>query len=136
MDIGCMMLVKGRSRGRIREPLPLQSQTSWYDLKTRESWTDRIRDLLCESRPFGEESIETRSEQKDVQTLENSISMTTVEESETIPPIISLEGPDVDPETGSFAVLSQYLINKTDTLERQFQKWYTSLMLGLGKTPG
>ena len=48
------------------------------------------------------------------------------------PPIISLEGPDVEPETGSFAVLSQYLINKMDKLERQFQKWYASLILGLG----
>ena len=56
-----------------------------------------------------------------------------VEESTSVPPIIALEGPDVDPETGSFAVLSQYLINKMDTLERQFQKWYASLMLGLGK---
>ena len=50
-----------------------------------------------------------------------------------VPSIISLEGPEVEPSTGSFAVLSQYLINKMDTLERQFQKWYTSLILGLGR---
>ena len=56
----------------------------------------------------------------------------TVRDTTTAPPIISLEGPDVEPETGSFAVLSQYLINKMDKLERQFQKWYASLMLGLG----
>ena len=50
-----------------------------------------------------------------------------------MPPIISLEGPDVEPETGSFAVLSQYLTTKMDILERQFQKWYTTLILGLGR---
>ena len=55
---------------------------------------------------------------------------------ETKPPIISLEGPNVEPETGSFAVLSQYLIDKMDKLERQFQRWYASLMLGLGYTLG
>ena len=57
----------------------------------------------------------------------------TIQEDIAVPPIISLEGPDVEPETGSFAVLSQYLITKMDNLERQFQKWYTTLILGLGK---
>ena len=52
-----------------------------------------------------------------------------VQETATAPP---MEGPDVEPQQGSFAVLSQYLINKMDKLERQFQKWYASLMLGLG----
>ena len=56
----------------------------------------------------------------------------TIQETPNTPPIISLEGPHVEPETGPFAVLSQYLINKMDKLERQFQKWYASLMLGLG----
>ena len=71
--------------------------------------------------------------EKDSQVLEKSISTTTIEETTNVPPIISLEGPDVDPKSGPFAVLSQYLITKMDTLERQFQKWYASLMLGLGK---
>ena len=81
-----------------------------------------------------EEPTEPAATEGDATTLENSLAMSMVEESTSVPPIIALEGPDVDPEPGSFAVLSQYLINKMDTLERQFQKWYTSLMLGLGKT--
>ena len=56
-----------------------------------------------------------------------------IQQDTMVPSIISLEGPDVEPCAGSFAVLSQYLINKMDTLERQFQKWYTSLILGLGR---
>ena len=61
------------------------------------------------------------------------VATTTAHEDMKVPAIISLEGPDVEPQSGSFAVLSQYLIDKMDTLERQFQKWYTSLILGLGR---
>ena len=64
---------------------------------------------------------------------QDPIVMEAEQEIPLVPPIISLEGPEVEPETGSFAVLSQYLINKMDQLERQFQRWYASLMLGLGK---
>ena len=99
----------------------------------KENWTDYTRNLLCDPRPVDEDSIEPGSKGGDVTTLENRIATSTVEESTSVPPIIALEGPDVDPETGSFAVQSQFLINKMDTLERQFQKWYASLMLGLGK---
>ena len=96
-------------------------------------WTDHARNLLYDPRPVGEESIEPRSTGGDAVIPENVIATSTIEESTKVPPIIALEGPDVDPGTGSLAVLSQYLINKMDTLERQFQKLYASLMLGLGK---
>ena len=124
---------EGNVQEEIRKPLPTEPQASWYGLESRRKWTDHTRDLLYDSKPVGEESIETKSEEKDAQVSGRTISATTVEESITVPPIIALEGPDVDPGTGSFAVLSQYLINKMDALERQFQKWYASLMLGLGK---
>ena len=35
-----------------------------------------------------------------------------IQQDTMVPSIISLEGPDVEPSAGSFAVLSQYLINQ------------------------
>ena len=54
----------------------------------------------------------------------------TIQQDTMVPSVISLEGPDVEPSTGSFAVLSQYLINKMDTLERQFQNGIPLCFLG------
>ena len=107
----------------IQELLPNKPQVSWYGQNTR--W-DQVRHLLYDPRPSIEEMTDVLPVVETVQEVSD--------EPETVgaPPIISLEGPDVEPQKGSFAVLSQYLINSMDKLERQFQKWYASLMLGLG----
>ena len=128
---------EGTLLGEIQESLPTESQGSWYGLDAKRRWTDQVRHLLYDPKPIVDEAIDMRIGQEQNPLLEtplsgNSVVTGTTQETMTAPPIISLEGPDVEPETGSFAVLSQYLINKMDRLERQFQKWYTSLMLGLG----
>ena len=119
---------EGIVQEEIQEPLPTKPQISWYGWEAKKKWTDHTRNLLHDPRLVGEESIESRSTGRGA-----VIATSTVEEFTGVPPINTLEGPDVDPGTGSFAVLSQYLITKMDTLERQFQKWHASLMLGLGK---
>ena len=59
----------------VLEQLPEESQNSWYGVDARKRWTDHIRKLLHDPKPFEE------------------------------PPMISLEGTEVDPGSGSFAVL-------------------------------
>ena len=122
---------EGILSGEFQELLPTESQGSWYGMATKERWTDQVRQLLYDPKPSPEETTDMRVGQE-IPLTENLVVTGTVQDTTTAPPIISLEGPDVEPETGSFAVLSQYLINKMDRLERQFQKWYASLMLGLG----
>ena len=106
-----------------RKLLPNKTQGSWYGPDTERD--DKLRHLLYDPKPSPEELT-------DMPVVETVQEISDVQETEIAPQIISLEGPDVEPEKGSFAVLSQYLINKMDRLERQFQKWYASLMLGLG----
>ena len=122
---------EGTLQEEIREVLPTESQNSWYGLEAKKRWSDDIRHLLHDPRPVEFEMTDMRVEDN-LLPSETPVVAGTVQETPTAPPIISLEGPHVEPETGSFAVLSQYLINKMDKLERQFQKWYASLMLGLG----
>ena len=102
-------------------------------MKARERCSDHLRTLLHDPRPIGEEGIDVVMEDELILPSETLIVTGTIQEDIAVPPIISLEGPDVEPETGSFAVLSQYLITKMDNLERQFQRWYTTLILGLGR---
>ena len=123
----------GALQDEIREPILDETQKSWYGRKTRGRYSDHLRSLLRDPRPPGSEEIDLEMEDEIIVPSEVLVATTAVQEDAKVPPIISLEGPDVEPETGSFAVLSQYLIDKMDTLERQFQKWYTSLILGLGR---
>ena len=122
---------EGTLQEEIQESLPTESQSSWYGLEERKRWSDHVRHLLHDPRPIETEMMDMRKEDVPLPS-EDPVVTETIQDIPTAPPIISLEGPDVEPETGSFAVLSQYLINKMDKLERQFQKWYASLMLGLG----
>ena len=123
----------GVLQDEIQKPILGENQRSWYGTKVRERCSDHLRILLRDPRPPGDEEIDLEMEDELIVPSEVLVATTTAQEDTTVPPIISLEGPDVEPETGSFAVLSQYLIDKMDTLERQFQKWYTSLILGLGR---
>ena len=123
----------GILQDEIQEPTLGKGQWSWYGRKARERCSDHLRALLHDPRPIGEEAIGFEMEDELILPSETLVVTGTIQEDITVPPIISLEGPDVEPETGSFAVLSQYLITKMDNLERQFQKWYTTLILGLGK---
>ena len=116
-----------------QEPIVGETQRSWYESKVRERCSDYVRVLLQDPRPPGDEGADLKMEDEEIVPSEILTVTRTAQEDTTVPPIISLEGPDVEPKTGSFAVLSQYLITKMDTLERQFQKWYTSLILGLGR---
>ena len=116
-----------------QEPILGEDQRSWYGTKVIERCSDHLRVLLQDPRPPGDEGRELEMEDELIVPSEILAVTTTAREDTTVPPVISLEGPDVDPKTGSFAVLSQYLITKMDILERQFQKWYTSLILGLGR---
>ena len=93
-----------------RELLPNKPQGSWYGSNTR--W-DEVRHLLYDPRPSPENPTAVHV----METVQEALD---VPETEIAPQIISLEGQDVEPEKGSFAVLSQYLINKMDKLERQF----------------
>ena len=123
----------GILQDEIQEPILGENQRSWYGTKVRERCSDHLRILLQDPRPPGEEGIDLEMEDELIVPSETLVVTGTIQEDTTVPPIISLEGPDVEPETGSFAVLSQYLITKMDILERQFQKWYTTLILGLGR---
>ena len=123
----------GTLQDEIKEPILGENQRSWYGMKARERYSDHLRSLLRDPRPPGDGGIDLEMEDELIVPSEVLVATTTAQEDTTVPPIISLEGPDVEPETGSFAVLSQYLIDKMDTLERQFQKLYTSLILGLGR---
>ena len=116
-----------------REPVLEEGQESWYRSKVKRRYSDHIRSLLQDPRPHGNEEISFNMEDELILPSETLMVTGAIQQDTMVPPIISLEGPDVEPSTGSFAVLSQYLINKMDTLERQFQKWYTSLILGLGR---
>ena len=124
-----------------REPILEEDQRSWYKSKLKRRYSDHIRSLLQDPRPYGDEEIQLNMEEELIppsETLtvtgtETLMVTGTIQQDTMVPSVISLEGPDVEPSTGSFAVLSQYLINKMDALERQFQKWYTSLFLGLGR---
>ena len=123
----------GILQDELQEPILGENQRSWYGTKVGERCSDHLRILLQDPRPPGEEGIDLEMEDELILPSETLVVTGTIQEDTTVPPIISLEGPDVEPETGSFAVLSQYLITKMDILERQFQKWYTSLILGLGR---
>ena len=116
-----------------KEPILGETQRSWYGTKVRERCPDYLRILLQDPRPPGEEGVDLDMEDELIVPSETLVVTGTIQEDIVTPPIISLEGPDVEPETGTFAVLSQYLMTKMDILERQFQKWYTTLILGLGR---
>ena len=64
------------------------------------------------------------------------VATTTTQEDMKMPPIISLEGPDVEPQSGSFAVLSQYLIDRMDTLEKAVPEVVHLSNFRPRKTPG
>ena len=115
------------------EPILDENKESWYGLKVRERCTDHIRALLQDPKPLGNEGTDLHMEDELIVPSETLAVTRPIQADTMVPPVVSLEGPDVEPSTGSFAVLSQYLTTKMDTLERQFQKWYTSLMLGLGR---
>ena len=123
----------GAIQDETREPILEEGQRSWYGSKVKRRCSDHIRSLLQDPRPPENEEIHFSMEDELILPSETLMVTGTIQQDTTVPPIISLEGPDVEPSTGSFAVLSQCLINKMDTLERQFQKWYTSLILGLGR---
>ena len=123
----------GLLQDETQEPIGRETQASWYGSKVKEQHSEHIWLLLQDPRPLGDEEADLKMEDELIIPSETLTVVTTIQEDTMVPPIISLEGPDVEPETGSFAVLSQYLITKMDILERQFQKWYTSLILGLGK---
>ena len=131
----------GAIQDETREPTLEEDQRSWYKSKLKRRYSDHIRSLLQDPRPHGDEEIQFNMEEElilpsETLTVTGTETLTvtgTIQQDTMVPSVISLEGPDVEPSTGSFAVLSQYLINKMDTLERQFQKWYTSLILGLGR---
>ena len=123
----------GTLQDEVREEILGEHQKSWYGTKAREQYSDHQQILLRDPRPPGEGEIDLEMEDELIVPSEVLVATTNAQEDTTVPPIISLEGPDVEPGTGSFAVLSQYLKDKMDTLERQFQKWYTSLILGLGR---
>ena len=123
----------GAIQDETREPVLEEGQESWYRSKVKRRYSDHIRSLLQDPRPHGNEEISFNMEDELILPSETLMVTGAIQQDTMVPPIISLEGPDVEPSTGSFAVLSQYLINKMDTLERQFQKWYTSLILGLGR---
>ena len=123
----------GILQDEIQEPILGENLRSWYSTKIRERCSDHLWILLQDPRPPGDEGTDLEMEDELIVPSEVLAVTGTIQEDIAVPPIISLEGPDVEPKTGSFAVLSQYLIDKMDTLERQFQKWYTSLILGLGR---
>ena len=132
-EVGCRTydVEEGILQEEIQQSLSGESLNSWYGPEERKGWSDHVRHLLYDPRPIGEETgyLDTKGE---FFSSEDLVIAGNIQETETVPPIISLEGPSVEPQTGSFAVLSQYLIDKMDKLERQFQRWYASLMLGLG----
>ena len=118
--------VQGDTHGMLTDEL----KPSWYGLNTKEEISNHLRELLHDPKPIEDHTTDDLGETEMVS--QNPIVME-AEQVSPVPPIISLEGPEVESETGSFAVLSQYLITKMDQLERQFQRWYASLMMGLGK---
>ena len=123
----------GIIQDEVREPILEESQRSWYGSNVKKRCSDHIRSLLQDPKPSGDEEANVSMEDELILPSETLMVTGTIQQDTTIPSIISLEGPDVEPSTGSFAVLSQYLINRMDTLERQFQRWYASLILGLGR---
>ena len=123
----------GTLQDEVKEPIRDETQKSWYGINTKGRYSDHVQSLLRDPRPPGSEETSLEMEDELIVPSEILVATTTAQEDMKMPPIISLEGPDVEPQAGSFAVLSQYLIDKMDTLERQFQKWYTSLILGLGR---
>ena len=124
---------EGTVQGDTHGILPDESKPSWYGSNMKEEKSEYIRELLHDPRPIEEHTTDCLQETEQSLASQDLIVMEVEQEIPEVPPIISLEGPDVEPESGTFAVLSQYLINKMDHLERQFQRWYASLMLGLGK---
>ena len=123
----------GTLQDEVKEPIRDETQKSWYGINTKGRYSDHVQSLLRDPRPPGSEETNLEMEDELIVPSEILVATTTAQEDIKMPPIISLEGPDVEPQSGSFAVLSHYLIDKMDTLERQFQKWYTSLILGLGR---
>ena len=132
-EVGCRTydVEEGILQEEIQQSLSGESLNSWYGPEERKGWSDHVRYLLYDPRPIGEEAVYLDTKDEFVSS-EDLVIAGNIQETETVPPIISLEGPSVEPQTRSFAVLSQYLIDKMDKLERQFQRWYASLMLGLG----
>ena len=110
--------------------LPSESSGSRYGWDARRGWSDLLRHLLYDPRPIGNEVVHAKTEEE-IPSSDDLVATGTIQET-TVPPIISLEGPNVEPETQSFPVFSQYLIDKMDKPERQFQRWYASLMFRLG----
>ena len=123
----------GTLQDEIKESVLDETQKSWYGRNTKGWYSDHVQRLLRDPRIPGSEETILEMEDEIIVPSEILVATTTAQEDMKLPPIISLEGPDVEPQSGSFAVLSQYLIDRMDTLERQFQKWYTSLILGLGR---
>ena len=124
---------EGTVQGDTQGILPDESKPSWYGSTVRDSNSEYIRELLHDPRPIEEHTTGRLRATEQLPVSQDLIVVEAEQEFLEVPPIISLEGPDAELESGTFAVLSQYLINKMDLLERQFQRWYASLMLGLGK---
>ena len=99
----------------VLEQLPDEPKNSWYGLEARREWTDHIRKLLHD--PKSHHILESLRGQRPIEH----------------PPLIALDGTEIETGSGGFAVLSHQLMKEIDVHERQFQKWYASLMLGLGK---
>ena len=117
---------EGIVQEEIQEPLPTKPQISWYSREAKKGWTDHIRNLLHDPRPVGEES---RSTERDA-----VVATSTVEEFTSVPSNHCTGRPWCRSWN---RFVCQCCLNiseqKMDILERQFQKWYSSLMLGLGK---
>ena len=75
----------------IQELLLDKPQGSWYGPNT--GWNDQVRHLLYDPRPNPEELT-------DVPVVEVVREDPDVQETTTAPPIISLEGPDMEPQAG------------------------------------
>ena len=102
--------VQGDTQGMLTDEL----KPSWYGLNAKEEIPNHLRELLQDPKPIEDHTTDYLGETERVS--QDPIVMEAEQEIPLVPPIISLEGPEVEPETGSFAVLSQYLINKMDKL--------------------
>ena len=98
----------GVLREEIKEPILGETQKSWYGMSTKGRYSDHLRSLLRDPRPPGREEIDLEMEDELILPSEVLVATTTTQGDMKMPPIISLEGPDVEPQSGSFAVLSQF----------------------------
>ena len=123
----------GVIQDEIQEPTLGKGQRSWYGIKVGKRCPDHLLTLLHDPRPISEEGIDFEMEDELILPSETfgcdrDYSRRSCGATDYI-----TRRSRCGTWTGSFAVLSQYLITKMDNLERQFQKWYTTLILGLGK---